>query len=69
MQTNEQQAELPPCPACGGDGSEREWKRTIAHGDNLRVESHAHRFLGAQVSALTCRNCGYVMLFIDPKDF
>jgi hypothetical protein len=69
MQADEQQTELPSCPACGADGSQREWKRTIAHGENLRVESQAHRFMGTPVSALTCRNCGHVMLFINPKDF
>jgi hypothetical protein len=69
MQTNEENTLIPPCPSCGSDGSQREWKRTMAHGDTLRVESRAHRFLGAPVSSLVCKNCGYTMLFIDPRDF
>ncbi len=69
MQTNEQEETIPPCPSCGSDGSQREWKRTLAHENSLRVESEAHPFLGASVSALTCRNCGHIMLFISPEDF
>lgn len=64
-----QEKQTGPCPNCEADRSKRIWKEVTGGSDYVRISSDAHKFNGSEVSALVCKTCGYVQLFVNPQDF
>jgi hypothetical protein len=57
-----------PCPVCGADPEARSW-RSFVTSSYTNILSDKHSMMGTKVSPLVCSSCGYVQLFVDPRDF
>jgi hypothetical protein len=57
------------CPNCEADPRYRIWENIHGVHGPISVTSDSHRFMGSNVKALVCKQCGYIQLFINPKDF
>lgn len=61
---------LVACPNCGADGKYRQWREVLpASGYKMKIRSDAHSYMGSDVSAIVCTNCGNLQLFVNPLDF
>jgi len=57
-----------PCPVCGAPPDLRAWGKFNME-QNFTIISPAHSMVGSHIIPLICTSCGYVQLFVDPKDF
>lgn len=57
------------CPNCGADAQHRVWEKVDGVHGPLSVTSDGHNFIGSTITALVCKNCGYVQLFVSPQGF
>ena len=57
-----------PCPICGVGPEGRSW-RNFAGNSYTNILSDKHSVLGTRINPLVCSQCGYVQLFVDPRDF
>ncbi len=57
------------CPNCGADSQYRIWEKVKGVHGPISVASDVHQIIGSPITALVCKRCGYVQLFVSPQDF
>jgi len=55
------------CPNCGADAQHRTWQ--ALKGVHGPVNVKTDEFFGSPVTALICKQCGYIQLFVSPQKF